>query len=74
MRPLLNAPDTRLTTLQIEEEESSLYNSSFGDDPDYAESENLLRKGVCNGILNVYSCCSRNCGYFHFNKISCCVR
>lgn len=48
MRPLLNAPETRLTTLQTEEKESSLYNSSFGDDPEYVESDSLLRNEVCN--------------------------
>ena len=44
MRPLLNAPDTRLTTLQTEEEDSSVYNYSYGDDPeDATEYDNLLK-------------------------------
>ena len=45
MRPLLNAPDTRLTTLQTEEEEdSSVYNYTCGDDPeDATEYDNLLK-------------------------------
>ena len=45
MRPLLNAPDTRLTTLQTEEEEDgNVYHYSGGDDPeDATEYDNLLK-------------------------------
>ena len=47
MRPLLNAPDTRLTTLQAEEEEKSLVNQNFGDDPQ-RDGESTGKKYVCN--------------------------
>ena len=50
MRPLLNAPDTRLTTLQTEEEEdSNVYCYSGGDDPeDATEYDTLLKhRQVC---------------------------
>ena len=50
MRPLLNAPDTRLTTIKTEEEEdSSVYNYSCGDDPeDGTEYDYLLmHRHVC---------------------------
>ncbi len=51
MRPLLNAPDTRLTTLQQSDvDETRGRNSSLGDDPDdeaagrdaYTERDHLL--------------------------------
>ncbi len=34
MRSVLNAPDTRLTTLQMQSEDSRTTRSSLGDDPD----------------------------------------
>ena len=44
MRPILNAPDTRLTTLQTEDEEdTTVYNYTYGDDPeDVTEYDRLL--------------------------------
>ena len=58
MRPLLNAPDTRLTTLPTEEDEdSNVYHYGGGDDPeDATEYDNLLQnRHVCTHYVPKFS-------------------